>query len=72
MAINTKISDPFDTFIKLLLVFIFDVELKDDISNTSAWFDKVIILELRCMVDSMAEDDLFCKHEMDGLIFSEY
>ena len=35
-------------------------------------FDEVILLVLRCMVYSIAEDDLFYKLEMDALIFSEY
>ena len=67
-----KISEPFEIFIDLLPVFIFDAELKDNISDTSLWLDEVILLELRCMADLMSEDDVFCKLEMDDLIFSEY
>ena len=67
-----KISEPFDTFLELLPVVIFYANLTDDISDTSMWFDEVIVLELRCMLDSMAEDDLLCKFEMDALTFSEY
>ena len=63
-----KISEPFETFLELLPVHIFYSELKDDISDTSVWFDEVVLLELRCMVNSMAEYDLFCKLETDTLI----
>ena len=45
--------------------------MKTEISDTFVSFDKVILLELRCMVDSMTEDDLLCKLEMDALILSE-
>ena len=67
-----KISEPFETFIELISVFIFDAEMKVDISDILVSFDEVVRLELQCMVDSMAEDDLLCKSEMDDFIFSEY
>ena len=66
-----KISDPFETFIELLSVVIFDAELKAYISYLLVSFYEAILLELRCMVDLMAADDLFCKLETDALIFSE-
>ena len=46
--------------------------MKVDISDILVSFDEVVLLELQCMVDSMAEDDLLCKSEMDDFIFSEY
>ena len=48
---------------------VFDAELKVDILNTLVSFDEVIILELRYVVCSMAADEIFCKLEMDALIF---
>ena len=66
-----KISEPFETLLELLLVVIFVVELKADISDMLVSFDEVIILELQYVVDSMAEDDLFCNLEIDALVFSE-
>ena len=67
-----KIIEPFETFLELLSVVIFDAELKVEISDIFVLFDEVILLVLRCMVYSIAEDDLFYKLEMDALIFSEY
>ena len=65
----SKISEPFDTLIELLSVVIFDAELKYEILDTLLQFDELILLELRCMVYSITADDLFCKIEMDDLIF---
>ena len=53
-----KISEPFEIFLELLSVVIFDAELKVDISDTFVSFCEGIILALRCMVYSMAADDL--------------
>ena len=66
-----KISEPFETFLELLSVVIFDAELRPDISDILVSFKEVILLELRYIVDSMEEDDLFCKLEIDASIFSE-
>ena len=66
-----KISETFETFLELLSAVIFDAELKNNISNMLLSFDKVIILEMQCMVDSMSEYDLFYKIEMYALIFSK-
>ena len=67
-----KISEPFETFLELFSVVLFYAELKVDISDMLVSFGEVIILELWCMVDSMESDELFCKLEMNDLIFSEY
>ena len=56
-----KISEPFETILELISVFIFDAELKIEILDTFVSFDEVILLELRYVVDSKALDDLFCK-----------
>ena len=66
-----KISEPFRTFIELLLVLIFYAELKVEVSYMLVLFDELILLKLWCMVDSMVADDLFCKLEMDAFILSE-
>ena len=66
----TKISEPFETLLELLLVVVFDADLKADISYTLVSFDEVVLLELRCMVDLMTADDVFYKLEMYDLIFS--
>ena len=66
-----KRSEPFQTLLELISVVIFDAELNPDISYELVSFYEVILLELRCMVDLMAEDDLFCKLENDAFIFSE-
>ena len=52
--------------------FLFGAELKVDTSGTLLSFYEVILLELCCMVDSMAYDDLLYKLEIDALICSEY
>ena len=67
-----KLIEPYETFLELISGFIFDAELRVEISDILFSFDEVIILELRCMVDSMAENDLFCKLEVYALIYSEY
>ena len=67
-----KISEPSEIFIDLISVVISDEELKVEISEMLVSFDEVILLEMRCVVDSMAADDLFCKLEIDALIFSKY
>ena len=46
--------------------------MKVVISDTFVWFDEVILLELRCMVDSMAEKALIINIEMDAVISYEY
>ena len=66
-----KISEPFEKLLELLSDDIFDTEEKPEITYELMSFDEVILLELRWMVDSMAEDDLFCRLVMDALIFSE-
>ena len=71
IAINTKKSEPFEKLLELLSDIIFDAEVKPEISDELVSFDEVIILELRWMVDSMAEDDSFCRLVMDALIFFE-
>ena len=53
-----KISEPFETFLDLLSVVIFDAEPKVDISDMLVSLDEVIILEMWCMVYSMAADEL--------------
>ena len=65
-----KKSEQFEKLLELLSVVIFDAEMKPEISNMFVSFDDVIILELQCMVDSVEEDDLFCKLEMYAFIFS--
>ena len=65
-----KISKPFETFIELLPVVIFDAEPRVDTSDILFSFDEVILLVLSCMVDSVEEDYLLCKTEVDSLIFS--
>ena len=62
-----KLSEPFDTFLELLPVVIYDAEMKDDILYTSLWFDAVNFLELGSMVDSIVEYDLLFKLEMYAL-----
>ena len=66
----TKTSEPFEKLLELISVVIFDAEAKPEISDELVSFDEVIILEIKLMVDSMAEDDLFCRLVMDALIFS--
>ena len=66
-----KTSEPFELLLELLSVVVFDSELKDDISYMLVSFDEVILLELWCMVDFMTECDLFCKLEIEALIFLE-
>ena len=51
-------------------VVILDAFLKGDICDMFVSFDEVIILKMRCMVETMTADDLFCKLEMEYLIFS--
>ena len=43
--------------------------MKPEITDELVSFDEVIILELRWMVDLMAEDDLFCILVMDFWYF---
>ena len=62
-------SELFELLIALLSVLICDADLKDEISDMLVSFDGMILLEMWCMVDSMTADDLFCKIEMDALIF---
>ena len=57
----SKTGEPSEKLLELLTVVIFDAELKPGISDELVSFDEVIILELWCMVDSMAAEDLFCK-----------
>ena len=64
-----KTSEPFEKLLELLSFVIFDAEPKPDISDKLVSFDDVIILELWCMVDSMAADELFCKFEIDASYF---
>ena len=64
-----KTSEPFEKLLELLSVVIFDADVKPDISDELVSFDEVILLELRRMMDSMAEDDLLCKIEMYAFIF---
>ena len=66
-----KISEPFEELIEVLSDDIFDAEEKPEITDELVSFHEVILLELRCMVDSMTADDLFCRLVMDALIFSE-
>ena len=66
-----KKSEPFENLFELLSDDIFDAEEKPEITDELVSFDEVILLKLRWMVDSMAEDDLFCRLVMDALIFSE-
>ena len=72
ISINTKISEPFETFLELLSDDIFDAGEKPEITEKLVSFDEVMTLELQWMVDLIAEDDLFCRLLMDALIFSEY
>ena len=67
-----KIREPFDTFIELISVFIFDAEIKVEISDILVLFNEVILLGLRYMVDLMPEDDLFCKLEVYYFNFFEF
>ena len=67
-----KRSEPFETFIDSLSVFIVYAELKVYILDMLVSFDEVILLELQCMVGSMAAHDLFCRLQMDALIFYSY
>ena len=67
----TKTSEPFEKSLEILSVVMFDEEVKPEISDELVSFDEVIILELQCMVDLMAADDLLCRLVMDALIFSE-
>ena len=66
-----KMGERFEKLLGLLSVDIFDAEFKPEISDELVSFDEVIILELRCMVDLLAADDLFCKLAIVDLIFSE-
>ena len=66
-----KTSDPFEKLLKLLSDYIFDAEDNPEITYELVSFDEVIILELRWMLDLMAEDDLFCILVMDDFILSE-
>ena len=66
-----KTSERFEKLLELLSDDIFDAEDKSEITNEWESFDEAILLELQCMVDSMAADDLFCRLVMDALLFSE-
>ena len=66
-----KISEPFEKLLEVLSDNKFDAEEKPDIKDELVSFDEVILLELLWMVDSMAEDDLFCRLVMDAIILSE-
>ena len=66
-----KTSEPFEKLLELISDDMFDAEEKPEITDELFSFDEVIVLELRCMVDSMEADDLFCRIVMDALIFSE-
>ena len=64
-----KTNEPFEKFLELLSVVIFDAEVKHEISDELVSFDEVILLELLRMVGLMAEEDLLCRLVMDALIF---
>ena len=64
-----KTNEPFENFLELLSVVIFDAEVKHEISYELVSFDEVILLELLRMVGLMAEEDLLCRLVMDALIF---
>ena len=66
-----KIIEPFEKLLQVLSDDIFDAEEKSDITYELLSFDEVILLELQCMVDLMAADDLFCRLVMDALICYE-
>ena len=56
-----KTSEPLEKFLESLSGVIFDAEVKPGISYELVSFDEVILLKLRCMVDLMAAEDLFCR-----------
>ena len=58
--------DHLKKILELLSVVIFDAEVKPEISDKLVSLDKVILLELQCMVDSMEADELFCILAMDA------
>ena len=66
-----KRSELFETLLELLSVFMFDADMKPGISDMLVPSDEFILLELWCIVDLMAADDLLCKLEMDDLVFYE-
>ena len=45
--------------------------MRFDISGILVRFNEEILLELRCMLDLMTEDELFCKQDMEELSLSQ-
>ena len=66
----SKIGKTFDLIVELLTSILLEHFLKDDIFDILGRFDEEIILKLLCILDSITADDLFCKHDMEELIFN--
>ena len=64
-----KTSKPFEKLFELLLVIIFDAEVKSEIPDELVSFDEEILLEPLWMLDLMASDEIFCRLVMNDLIF---
>ena len=71
ISINTKNKWTIKKINELLSDDICNTEEKPEITDELVSFYEVILLELQCMVDYMAADDLFCRLVMDALIISE-